>query len=441
MSEIILIGLGASGLACAMELQQHGIAFTAFEKEPVPGGLTRSERVDGFTFDYGPHVILDTPKLFDRLSLDIEDCACQSTIFLNTAKTLSIPSPIQHHLHLLPLAQRIRIFSDILRRNANRPSLKPNNFHEHILAQSGKTLFGLFFEGYESKRLRFPLTGIDASMPNRIQPPALAHLFGVGATTAQSACGGHDAHFKYPRAGGIDNLPNAMMATLPNAQIHFQHVLTEIDLQKKQVTFANRRQVFFGHLVLSLPLPEIILLLKNVPKAITEAAEQLVYSSLYILNLGIDRPLSPPWAIGRIPRQDTDFYRVTIPTHYSKACAPNGSDSLTVEVAHHEQRYPLSEQEARQRIYAGLKQLGILTSPDHIAVEWLHNVRYGHIIYSHKTRAALELIFSYLNENGVYGCGKYGEWRDMLMSHAMQSGINTAQQIISATAAEKYSAG
>ncbi len=433
MSEIIVIGLGVSGLACAMELQQQGLSFTAFEKELMPGGLTRSERMDGFTFDYGPHVILDTPKLFDRLSLELEDCACQSSIFLNTAKILSIPAPIQHHLHHLPLAQRLRVFSDILCRNAKRSSATPGNFQEHILSQSGQTLFELFFQGYETKRLRFPLTDIDASMPNRIQPPALAQLFGVGATGTQSACGGHDARFKYPRAGGIDHLPRAMSATLPHGRLHFEHVLSEIDLQKKQVTFANNHQAFFEHLVLSLPLPDIISLIKNVPKAITAAAEQLNFSSLYILNVGLDKPLSPSWAIGRIPRQDTDFYRVTIPSHYAKACAPGGSDSLTVEVAHHPQRYPLSEQEVRQRIYAGLKQLGILDSQDSITVEWLHNVRYGHIIYGHKTRAALALMVAYLNQNGVYVCGKYGEWRDMLMSHAMQSGINTAHRIIAAT--------
>jgi|GEM_PF-1424373 len=437
MSEIILVGLGVSGLACAMELHQQGITFSAFEKEPVPGGLTRSERIDGFTFDYGPHVILETPKLFDRLSLDIDDCACQSTIFLDTSNVLTISSPIQHHLHHLSLKQKIWVFSDILRRNATRVSQNPSNFKEHILSQSGKTLFELFFQGYETKRLRFPLTSIDGSMPNRIQPPAMSQLFGVRQIAAQSACGGHDTRFKYPHAGGIDNLPKAMMATLPNNQLNFGHVLSEIDLQKKQVTFTSHRQAFFEHLVLSLPLPEIILLIKNVPKVITEAAEQLIFSSLYILNLGLDTPLSPRWAIGRIPRQDTDFYRVTIPTHYSKTCAPVGSDSLTVEVAHHEQRYPLSEPEVRQRIYAGLKQLGILSCQDSIAVEWLHNLRYGHIIYNHQTRAALELIFAYLHENGVYGCGKYGEWRDMLMSHAMQSGIATAQRVISATIPKK----
>jgi len=431
MSEIILVGLGISGLACSMELQQQGADFMAFEKERGAGGLTRSQRLGGFTFDYGPHIILDTPKLFDQLILDLEECACESTIFLDTAKVHNIPSPIQHNLHRLPPVYRLRTLLDIVQRNSARSPSKPNNFQQHILSQSGQTLFELFFQGYEAKRLRYPLTEIDGNMPNRIQSPALAQLFGLNAVGKPSACGGLDTRFKYPRAGGIDALPSAMINTLPSKQVHFQHALSEIDVQKKQLACTNGRNEFFEHLVLSLPLPEIILLLKDPPKAILEAAEQLVYCSIYVLNLGLTEPLPHPWAIARIPKRDVDFYRVTLPTNYSKASAPDGSAGLTVEVAHHAQRYPVTEEDVRQRIYAGLKHLGILASQRHVKVEWLHNIHYGHIIYTLKTRAALELIFAYLNGHNIYTCGKYGQWRDMLMTPAMQSGMDVARRIVS----------
>jgi UDP-galactopyranose mutase len=430
MSEIILVGLGVSGLACAMELRQQGHHFIAFEKEPVPGGLTRSERREGFTFDYGPHIILETPRLFDQLILDLEDCVCESSIFLDMAKVSSVPSPIQRNLHRLPLAQRLRVFLDIVQRNITRSSTEPENFQQRILTQSGQTLFDLFFQGYETKRLRYRLADIDGNMPNRIQSPALAQLFGFNAIGKPAACGGLDTRFKYPRLGGIDALPSAMFDTLPSGQIHFQHALSEIDVQKKQLTFTNGRQAFFQQVVMSLALPDIISLLKDPPKAVLEAAEHLIFSSLYVLNLGLDDVLPHPWAIARIPRRDVDFYRVTTATHYSKASAPEGSSALTVEVAHHGQRYPLTEMEVCGRIYAGLKQLGILGSQQQVKVEWLHNIRYGHIIYSHKTRPALALIFDYLNGHGIYPCGKYGQWRDMLMTPAMQSGIDVAQRLL-----------
>jgi protoporphyrinogen oxidase len=430
MSGIILVGLGVSGLACAMQLQQNHKTFTAFEKESVAGGLTRSESMDGFIFDYGPHILLNTPELIESLNLELRSCVCKSTIFLNTAQVLSVPAPLQHHLYRLPVTQRVQVLLDIIQRNSRLISAKTTHFQQHLISQAGKTLFRLFFQGYELKRLRYSLTEIDATMPNRIQSPTLAQLFGVSAASQQISGAGHEASFKYPQVGGIDALPSAMVNTLPSSQLHFQHNLLEIDLQRQQLRFNTNRQEFFEHLVLSLPLPEIIARLKNHPKAILEAAEQLIYSSLYILNLGLKIPAKPSWAIARIPKHEIDFYRISVPTHYSKANAPEGSSCLTIEVGHHEQRYPLNETEVRQRIYKGLNLLGILKSQHDVTTEWLHNIRYGHIIYGHKTRAALELIVAYLNQHRVYSCGKYGEWRDMLMPDAIQSGINVAQGII-----------
>lgn len=430
MTGIVLVGLGVSGLACALELQQHSADFSAFEREAGVGGLTRSERMDGFTFDYGPHIILSTPDLFGRLNLELEDCACESAIFPNLARVISVPAPIQHHLHRLPIAERVKIFGDIVGRNLKRQKQRPDTFQQLILAQSGKTLFNLFFRDYELKRMRFPLQDIDASMPSRIQPPALAYLFGFGQSGKQAACGGNDTRFKYPQAGGIDHLPKAMAALLPSRQIHLQHSLSAIDLQTKQAVFSNGRRECFSSLVLSLPLPEVIARLKNPPKTILEAAQQLVYSSLYVLNIGVDSPSQLPWAIARIPKQDVCFYRVTVPSNYSNACVPEGLSSLTIEVAHHGQRYALSETAVREQIFRDLSRLGILASPKQVVVEWLYNIHYGHVVYNAKTRAALALIFAYLNGQGVYCCGKYGEWRDMLMPHAIQSGIEAAHKAL-----------
>ena len=431
MSEIILVGLGVSGLACGMLLHENNIAFSAFEKETSVGGLTRSRRMDGFTFDYGPHVILSTPNLYDRLNLDLEQCSCESSIFLNIDEIISVPAPIQHNLHRLPLVHRMRTFYDIVNRNVFPLDTLPNHFEQQIISQSGKTLYKLFFHGYESKRLRFPLTEIDAGMPNRIQPPAISQLFGFSDTRNQSTCGGHDTHFKYPRRSGIDALPTAMLNTLPAEQIYYDHALFEIDLQKKLVTFTNNRKENFEYLVLSVPLPECIFLLKDAPKNLLEAAEHLIYSSIYVLNIGIEGKLPQSWGIARLPRKDVEFYRVSVPSHYSKNSVPEGCSSLTVEVAHHNHRYPLNEIDVRRRIYWGLKHLDILKSESDVNVEWLHNIPYGHIIYDQKTRSALELIFGYLTQHGIYNCGKYGEWRDMLMNHSVESGMRVAQQIVS----------
>ena len=61
-ASIIIVGLGVSGLGCAAELVRRGIPFSAYEQENGPGGLARTDVVDGFRFDYGPHILLDLPE-------------------------------------------------------------------------------------------------------------------------------------------------------------------------------------------------------------------------------------------------------------------------------------------------------------------------------------------------------------------------------------------
>ena len=48
-SKIVILGAGLSGLTCAYYLEKD---YSIFEQESRVGGLCRSERVNGFTFDY-----------------------------------------------------------------------------------------------------------------------------------------------------------------------------------------------------------------------------------------------------------------------------------------------------------------------------------------------------------------------------------------------------
>ena len=58
MAEIIIIGAGLTGLSTAYHLEKQGFTdFQIFEKENVPGGLLRSFKSNGFTFDFTGHLL------------------------------------------------------------------------------------------------------------------------------------------------------------------------------------------------------------------------------------------------------------------------------------------------------------------------------------------------------------------------------------------------
>jgi phytoene dehydrogenase-like protein len=59
----IIIGAGIGGLATAIYLAQRGVSVRVFEAGPTTGGLASGFTLDGFSFDYGPYILLDRPGL------------------------------------------------------------------------------------------------------------------------------------------------------------------------------------------------------------------------------------------------------------------------------------------------------------------------------------------------------------------------------------------
>lgn len=71
--QVVVIGAGVSGVACALALQQGGMSVRVLEASAEPGGLIRSERRDGYLLELGPQSFTSTPELralFTALQLD-----------------------------------------------------------------------------------------------------------------------------------------------------------------------------------------------------------------------------------------------------------------------------------------------------------------------------------------------------------------------------------
>jgi phytoene dehydrogenase-like protein len=72
---VLIVGGGLAGLACAIRLHEAGARPVIFEGSDAPGGRVQTDRVDGFLLDRGFQVYLDAyPEagiLLDKTSLDL----------------------------------------------------------------------------------------------------------------------------------------------------------------------------------------------------------------------------------------------------------------------------------------------------------------------------------------------------------------------------------
>jgi protoporphyrinogen oxidase len=429
---VVIGGLGVSGLGCALELTRRGVDFVALEKHDRPGGLARSDPVEGFRFDHGPHIVIGVPpaldELFDELpGLDLRAHSGRSGVALRDGLARVVPAPFQRHLGHLPLADRARLLLELPARVRNGPD--PATYGDVARARCGTTVFKLFLGGYESKRLRFDVEDIPPDWTDRVPTASLRSVVLPRWAASRHDDTGAETRFAYPRAGGIEALPRALARLLPTEAVRCGSEIVEIDADAHEVWLSDGESVAYEELVLSLPLPEIVRLLRDPPGDIVAAARDLVYTSIHVVSLGVEGAIETPWTFMRFPGDRVPFYRVSIPSHYADDGAPPGHAVAVAEVSHHPARHRVDADTALRGARDALTELGVVGRHARVVVERVDDIRYGHVVYNHRTRAAVRTVLDHLGSCSISMCGKYGLWQDMLMAGSIVSGMDVARRI------------
>ncbi len=123
-AQVVVIGGGISGLACALRLQQLGARVTLLEANKRSGGLIGSVEREGFLFESGPQSFQGTEALLGLIrDLGIESDLCKADrraprFVLRQGRLRKIPMAPQGFLtsSLLGIGSRWRIVSEGLSR-------------------------------------------------------------------------------------------------------------------------------------------------------------------------------------------------------------------------------------------------------------------------------------------------------------------------------------
>ena len=443
---IAILGGGLGGLSTAWHLEKIGFFnYHLFEKESRVGGLARSENVDGFIFDFTGHLLHFKNQYVKDLILRLlgENIKCierNSWIF---SKNVHTRYPFQNNLFGLPndvIKECIMGFVEAnYRKNGNDPAdkdlVRPEDFPEEyktfedwIYTNLGTGIAKHFMIPYNAKLWTVHPRELTCEWMGRFVPPTSLEQLLEGALCDQSKKVGYNAYFYYPLHGGIESLPKAFASSLSN--IHINQEAREIDITEKKITFKDGEQIYYHMLASSIPLPQLVHLIKPLPNEIKVLSRNLRYNSVLNINLGINRNVSDKHWI-YFPEEDISFYRVGFPGNFSPFVAPEGASSLYIEIAYSNDK-PLDKKKVVEKAKEDLKKAHILKDSDQIMVEKCFDIGCAYVIYDKNYRDSVARIKNFLNENDIYPIGRYGAWEYSGMEDAILQGSKVVDEIIRA---------
>ncbi len=420
---IIVLGAGLAGLSAAWHLQKKGIACQVFEKESEVGGLCRSKNIDGFTFDYSGHLLhFKHDYAFNLIKnlLGNNLIEHKRSAWIYSAGVYT-PYPFQANLHGLPaqIAKECLLGFIDASKNGKLNDKKELNFLDWINHTFGSGIARYFMIPYNTKFWTVaPGELTCAWLDGFIPVPSLKEVI-EGTLEESKRQFGYNAHFWYPKKGGISEVVLALSSQIKN--IYTDCKVTEIDLKAKEIRLNSGSREKFDYLISTLPLPEIPHLIKGLPARISSGFRKLRWNSIFNFNLGIEKKDGSGRHWAYFPQEGMPFFRIGFAHNFSAFLAPEGKSSLYVEVSYSEEK-PLDKKNITAHIMQELKKVGILNQSDKICVSDVNDIHYGYPIYDlHYSRSRQDAL-RFLAKHNIIGCGRYGSWRYMSMEDSILDG-------------------
>jgi protoporphyrinogen oxidase len=197
-----------------------------------------------------------------------------------------------------------------------------------------------------------------------------------------------------------------------------------LDPVARRARFADGTEVGYERLISSVPLPELIPTIDGAPADVVAAATRLSFTTVVLVNLGVDRADLSDAHITYVYDEDIVFSRVSFPRLLSPETVPPGHGAIQAEVYFSDRYRPLtvSPDSLIEPVIADLRRMGTLLETDSVVASEARVVRFGNVIYDHDRGPAVRLIHDYLDEVGIHYCGRYGDWNHEWTDEAFLSG-------------------
>lgn len=423
---LIILGAGLAGLSAAFHSKKRCFLY---EKELVIGGTCRSFINNGFTFDLGIHVLHTKDKYVLKLILNNKKLKLKKkrrSAWIYSHNTIT-KYPFQVNTYGLPqhiIDKCVLGFKKIY----GKSCVEHKNYKEWIYAVFGKGIAESFYIPYSNKFWTYKAKEITTDwLDVRVPRPKLEQVL-QGAASVHKEEFGPNAEFLYPLHNGIQGIAEVFCTSKVSSVLNLGMEAERIDSEARIVYFKNKTSVKYTQLISSIPMPDIIKIIDNVPCAVSKAAEGLKYNSVVCVNIGIKRSdLNDKHWLYFVEDNFLPF-RISFPMNFSRFTVPNGWSSIQAEISYSKVK-PLNLHNIAQKVVKDLLAAGVISSSDKIKLIGISDIKYAYVVYDHMRKINIDIIQEFLKSRNITSIGRYGKWEYLWMDQAILSGKEAVSNI------------
>jgi len=447
---IIILGAGLSGLTCAVTLKKQGHEVVLLEKNTAPGGLAQSFRVDGFTFDYGPHylfgkkVVQAIQKEFPAIELNRLDGTKEKMFFHQ--KYFAFPFDPKNILFNMDKSRMPRIVGELLLRRlfSSAKGQQSQNLEDWIIGAVGRGIYDyISLSGYIQKLYGLAPSEISNEWgKQKLKFLAQWREADLIKLVAKSFSEGRNLEKRiihYPDDGGIDHLSIKLTedfisrggeVLLNSEAVHVNHQDTGVEVTYSRNGELKRSVADF--LISTIPITRLVeILTPNLSWEVRQEIKSLTYRNLLLLCLCIDKEYILDDQCIYFTEKPFIFRRITEFKHFDLNMAPEGKTSLCLEItcSPAEALYHAPNEDIFKLVIEQLERYDYLKYED-VLKYYLIRIPFAYPVYQMSYQKILEKVLDSLRGyHNLISSGRQGLFLYNAMNKSIIEGYEISHKI------------
>jgi len=423
-NRIVILGAGLAGLSAANRLKK---GYRLVEKDERPGGLARTDNRDGFLFDKTGHWLhLRNPEIKSFVEKTLAGCTIEherhASIFSNKVFT---PYPFQANLHGLPLKITVECLMGFIGSRIIRRESGSRSFEDWINSTFGPGIANHFLLPYNRKIWTLHPSQLSAGFCEKYIPiPSMKEII-LGSFGLSREAMGYNARFNYPADGGIESLTKGISSTLAiPPECGLQPV--SIDWKRRVALFNDGSETKYPAIVSTIPMPELVRLLKKPPLEIIIAAKKLRATTVTYFNIAAKSHGPNKFSWIYFPEKDFEFYRIGSYSACHPGMAPEGMASFYVEYSHINE---INREAVLAKCLSQMAEAGLINSIHDVLFTECKSIHPAYVICDMDHDSAVRTINDFLRREKIVTAGRYGTWGYSAMEDAIVEGFGAADLV------------